>query len=333
MLGICFDRDFFYHPARRVEDERKMETVLYERWGQFGLGTDRVKDLPLVGATHLAAGFLVSEMLGCQVDYNECGPPQVHCADRAELAVDEEAAFASPAFRRFHDLTTELKSRYGWLAGDVNWSGVLNVAMDLRGQAALLDLADEPELTRAYFGQIAGVLERFVNLVEAETRTSSIAVNRSVRHRPGSVFLHSECSHTMLSVRHYEKFLLPVDVAWSRRHRPYGVHYCGPDAHRFAASFSKIPALDFLDAGWGSNLRLLRQQLPGTFLNIRLSPVEIVGQTPDQIRKVIRRLVADAGGPEWAGICCINMDGRVTDIQVAAIFEAANELRLEWQSA
>jgi hypothetical protein len=244
--------------------------------------------------------------------------------------VDVEAAFASPAFRRFHDLTTVLKSRYGWLAGDVNWSGVLNVAMDLRGQAALLDLADQPELTRTYFGQIAGVLERFVSLVEAETHSSSIAVNRSVRHQPGAVFLHSECTHTMLSARHYEKFLLPVDAAWSERHRPFGVHYCGPDAHRFAASFAKLPALDFLDAGWGSNLRVLRQHLPRTFLNIRLSPVEIIGQTPEQIGQVIRRLIADAGGPALTGICCINMDDRVSDAQVAAIFEAAAELRREW---
>ena len=31
--GICFDRDFFFHPARRVEDEQKMEKVLNDKWG------------------------------------------------------------------------------------------------------------------------------------------------------------------------------------------------------------------------------------------------------------------------------------------------------------
>ena len=33
--GITFDEDFFYHPAKRVESERKMEHVLYERWGEW----------------------------------------------------------------------------------------------------------------------------------------------------------------------------------------------------------------------------------------------------------------------------------------------------------
>jgi len=65
--GISFDEDYFFHPARRVEVERKMEQVLFGRWGQFGLGADRDKDLPVVGAVHLAAGFLVSEMLGCEL--------------------------------------------------------------------------------------------------------------------------------------------------------------------------------------------------------------------------------------------------------------------------
>ena len=34
--GITFDEDFFFHPARRVEAERKMEQTLHERWGRYG---------------------------------------------------------------------------------------------------------------------------------------------------------------------------------------------------------------------------------------------------------------------------------------------------------
>ena len=75
--GITFDEDFFYNPARRVEDERKMEKALYERWGKFGLGQDKDKNLPLVGPVHLAAGYLFPEMFGCKVEYKQDAPPQV----------------------------------------------------------------------------------------------------------------------------------------------------------------------------------------------------------------------------------------------------------------
>jgi hypothetical protein len=331
--GIDFDLDFFFHPSRRVEAERKMEQVAYERWGQFGQGGDRGTDIPALGAVHLAAGFLLSEMLGCDVEYRADGPPQVRPKGQETLTVDEEAAFASPGFKRLEKLADQLVTRFGYVAGDVNWGGILNVALDVRGQELLLDFSDQPDRVRVLYNQIARVIERFVNFVESRTGTSSISVNRVVLHRPGAVFLHSECTHTMVSTAHYEEFLMPFDAAWSRRHQPFGIHYCGPDPHRFAASFAKLPRLDFLDVGWGGDLRVLRQHLPRTFLNIRLSPVEIVHQTPEQIHATVRRLVLDAGNPALTGICCINMDQRVTDAQVAAIFAAAEELRRESQTA
>ena len=115
--GLTFDEDFFYHPAKRVEAERRMEQALYERWGEFGLGSERDKDLPQIGAVHLAAGFLLSEMLGCEVQYNADTPPQVLPANIDELCVDLEAAFQSPAYLRFQKLVDALKSQYGYLTG------------------------------------------------------------------------------------------------------------------------------------------------------------------------------------------------------------------------
>jgi hypothetical protein len=325
--GLCFDRDFFFHPLRRVEAERQMERVLFDRWGAYGLGKDRDRDVPLVGATHLAAGFLLSEMLGCHVEYCDNRPPTVHPAGRQELAIDEDAAFRSDAFRRFEKLTEALKLRHGYLAGDANWGGVLNLGMDLHGQMLLMDMIEQPEQVQNLFYQISGIIQRFVDLVERQTGSSSISVNRNVIHFSEPIFLHSECSHTMISVAHYEQFLLPIDQAWSERHRPFGIHYCGVDPHRFAASYAKIPHLDFLDVGWGGDLKQIRAALPHTFLNIRLSPAEIVRQTPAAIDATIRRLVADAGGPALAGVCCINIDKNVTDEQIAAIFQTAEELR------
>ncbi len=192
--GIDFDQDFFFHPRRRVEVERKMEQVAYDRWGRFGQGGDRNRDLPLLGAVHLAAGFLLSEMLGCEVEYRADAPPQVHPRGLDRLAVDEAAAYTSPAFRRLERLAEQLTASHGYVAGDVNWGGILNLALDLRGQDLLLDLSDQPDRVRAFFVQISRVIERFVGFVESQTGSSSISVNRTVRHRPGAVLLHSECT-------------------------------------------------------------------------------------------------------------------------------------------
>ncbi len=325
--GLSFDADFFYHPSRRVEAEAAMEKALYERWGRYGLGgTDSE---PQVGAVHLAAGFLVSEMLGCRVDYLEDGPPLVHPANVEQLAAPVADPFRTPAFKRFESLVESLGTRHGRIRGDVNWGGVLNIALDLRGQSIFTDVYDAPEESSAFFGSIAGVLDRFTSGIAAATGTTSVSVNRIVRHFDQPVFLHSECSHTMVSEAVYDEFLFSYDQAWSEAKRPFGIHYCGTDPHRFAAAFARLPRLDFLDLGWGGDVALLRKALPDTFFSIRLSPTEIGTMGAEEIRATVRRLAAASGDPKLTGFCCVNMDKKVKDETITALLSAVEELRTE----
>ncbi len=327
--GLVFDEDFFFHPAKRVEVERRMEQVLHERWGRYGLGADCHQDLPMIGAVHLAAGYLVSAMLGCAVEYVADGPPIVKPACRDHLNLSPETAFRSPPYKKLESLADALRARHGGLLGDVNWGGVLNVALDLRGQALFCDFLDRPNKVQQFLGGIRSVIEQLTAGMARLTGSTSISVNRLVRHFTEPVFLHSECSHTMISVQDYERFLMPFDVAWSSR-RPFGIHYCGSDPHRYAEAFSRLPHLDFLDVGWGGNVAELRRHLPNTFLNIRYSPVEIARQSPAEIRATVRRLVIESGNPWLTGVCCINMDQNVADAQISAIFEEVESLRAQY---
>lgn len=327
---ITFDPDFFYHPLKRVEVEQKKEKILYERWGKYGLGQEKDNVRPEIGAVHLAAGFLLSEMLGCEVQYSDGHPPVVLPAHQELIPVDEEKAFTSPAFQKVLQLAESLKDKYGYVSGDINWGGILNIAMDLRGENIFLDMMITPDETHAYFRSIAGVIERFTGYLQALTGTTSISVNRVVKHLEKPVLLHSECSHTMISEADYETFLLPYDIAWSQN-RPFGIHYCGNDPHRMAGSFAKVPQLDFLDVGWGGDVKMLREHLPDTFLNIRLSPVELAKQTESEIAETITRLVTDSRNPYLTGVCCINIDDTVSDEKVDAIFETVEELRNSYQ--
>lgn len=326
--GITFDRDFFYHPLKRVEVEQQKEKVLYDRWGRYGLGQHRKEVRPEIGAVHLAAGYLLSEMMGCQVNYFENHPPQVIPAHKELENVNVEKAFNSDAFKQVLTLADALKSKYGHIKGDINWGGILNIAMDLRGESIFLDMMMTPDEVKTYFASIAAVIAKFTSYLQTVTSSTSVSVNRIVQHLQKPVLLHSQCSHTMISAEDYEEFLLPYDIAWSQN-RPYGIHYCGPDPHRMAASFAKLPKLDFLDVGWGGDIKILREYLPDTFLNIRLSPVEIVHQTHDEIRETITRLVNDSCNPYLTGVCCINIDDSVSDDKIDTVFKTVEELRIE----
>ncbi len=328
-VGITFDEDFFYDPRRRVADEQTMERTLYDRFGDCGLGEHRAEERPEIGAVHLAAGYLLSEMLGCRIEYAADAAPQVICAHREGLELDEEAPFRSEAFKRLQRLIGALKAKYGYVTGDINWGGVLNLAIDLRGEEILTDMMIDPEGAQAYFEAIGRVVERFFNYIRSETGTTSVSVNRIARHFDEPVYIHSECSHTMISEADYEALLLPIDRCWSERYRPYGIHYCGRDPHRHAAQFAAIPNLSFLDLGWGGDVAALRAALPDTFFSLRLNPVEIEGYASDELREIIASRVAASGDLYNTGICCVNMDAAVSDERVREIFRIAAELRAQ----
>jgi len=327
--GITFDEDFFYHPLKRVEAERRMEKELYERFGEFGLGEDHDKDKPLIGAVHNAAGYIISEMLGCEIRYAGNQAPQVVCAKREDFSIAFENAMDTPPVKRLNKLIEALKSRYAYVCGDINWGGVLNVALDLRGDALLTDMMFYPEESKKYFQKIASVIENFVRFIYAQTGTSSISVNRIVKHLEPAIFVHSECTHTLISEDLYETLLLPVDRQWSETLHPFGIHYCGQDPHRYAGEFAKIPHLAFLDVGWGGDVKRLREKLPDTFFSIRLDPVTIQNTPDDQLEHTIRQLVNDSGDPMLTGICCINMDGNTEDAKIRTIYKTVGELRIK----
>jgi hypothetical protein len=329
-IGLTFDRDFFFHPARRVEDERKMEKLLYERWGRYGLGRDRDTNRPEQGAVHLASGYLLSEMMGCKVEYHEAAPPQVICRYMDEMDCrPAEGAFASDSFRAFSDMREKLKTKYGHVTGDVNWSGILNLAIDLRGPEIFEDMAGDHEKSEAFFNSIAAMIEKFTDGLQENANSTSVSVNRNVLHLDKPVLMHSECSLTMISEDMYREYILPHDLRWSQKSVPFGIHYCGSDPHRFASVFAEIPGLSFLDLGYGGDVALIRKYLLNTFLNIRLSPIKITRSGPAEVRETVIRLVGQSADYELTGICCINMDDTVKDENVDAIFEARKELLKE----
>ncbi len=327
--GIVFDEDFFYHPLRRVEDEKRMERELYDRFGSYGLGAEWKQDRPEIGAVYLAAGFLLSEMLGCEITYFPDTAPQVNCAHRDSFEIDEEAAFKGPAFKRLLSLIKALENKYGYVCGDINWGGILNLAIDLKGEAVLMDMILQPEACKKYFTSIARVVERFFSFIVSKTGSSSISVNRVLKHIQKQVYLHSECSHTMISEEDYENFLLPYDIEWSLRYRPYGIHYCGNDPHRHAGKFAEIPHLDFLDAGWGGDIPALRKALPDTFINVRLNPVDLNSYSNSELETMIETKVRESGDLLKTGVCCINMDDKTEDEKVHTIFRTVERLRRE----
>ena len=57
-------------------------------------------------------------------------------------------------FQELRQMIDKLKQRLSYVVGNINWQGVLNVALDLRGQETFLDLILHPERARVMMCQI-----------------------------------------------------------------------------------------------------------------------------------------------------------------------------------
>jgi uroporphyrinogen-III decarboxylase len=328
--GLDFRKPFHFDPEVRVESERRMRQALHDRFGDLGLGESAARPRPVVGPVHLAIGFVVQAMLGCQVRFAENAAPWVLCAELSDeqvWALEAPDLETAPPMAETIALMDALEARFGYLEGDIPWDGVQNVALDLRGQQLFLDYYDQPELVHHLFAVIAETIHRVAVYVQRRTGTTSVSLNRIVASIDPRLHLHSNCSVQMISRTTYETFLLPYECWLAERLRPYGIHHCGDNLEHVVAAYARVPGLAYVDVGWGSDVAACRQALPGACFSLRLSPARIRAQTPAQVRADVQHLLDGAGPLDRVALCCVAMDAGTPDDNVRAIFDAAARYR------
>jgi hypothetical protein len=320
--GISFDRRFYFDREARIANDLLMRQALYAR---FGLGEPDPQPRPMIGSQHIAGGFVVPALLGIEIRFadNEAPwPVPANLSRKHALALQAPDLAPTWPMRELIPQMDALQCEFGWVAGDLNTDGVLNTALQLRGQQLFVDMLEDVELAEHLFAVVAETQARVAECIRQRTGTCSVAVNRSILNVDPAIYVHANCAAQMVSSALFERLLLPHERLLARRLRPYGIHHCGNSTHLFAPLYAQIK-LRFLDVGWGSDVAQVRAALPHTFLNLRLSPLRMLHETAKVIRGDVEQLLAAAGGRANAGLCCINMDCGTPDENVRAVLEVA----------
>jgi len=328
---LSFDREFFYNPSRRVWQEQRMRQLLYERFGDVGLGQKDAPRRPIIGPILMGSGYIVQEILGCEVDYQKDGNPWVLPRSLSEaetwaLQAPEDIE-KSPPMKHLLTLMDSLEAEFGYLQGDVPLHSVVNVAIDLRGQNYFIDLIENPDLVRHLNTVIARTIYEVGRRVKDRTGHVAISINRTIASFDPGIYTIPNCSLQMISPRMYEQQLLEFDTWLGQQLPPLGFHHCGTNAHLFAPLYARAGAV-YLDVGWGSDIAACRAALPEAWLGLRLNPVKMLTATPDEAAADVE-MVLQAHGEPWprVGVCCINMDYGTPDEAVRAMFETVARYR------
>jgi uroporphyrinogen-III decarboxylase len=327
--GISFDGAFYLDPQRRIENDVLMRRVLYERFGELGMGEANPQPRPIIGSRHVAGGFIIPALLGAEIRFEKDAAPQplpVHL-DMAQIEGFEKPDFRTtwpmPELIRQMDA---LEAQWGYVMGALNTDGLLNAAYHFYGQDLFVDFYTAPDRVRKFLEIIGELIVDVALYMRERTGEVSIPVNRMVGHVDPRMFFHANCSVQMISPKSYREMQLPVEQEMAKRIRPYGIHHCGDNLHKIAPVYAELP-LAMVGVGWGSDVTVVREALPDTFLNLRLNPVRMLHASAQEIAADTRNLLANAGPLENTGICCINMDYGTPDENIFAMYEVVKEFR------
>ena len=327
-----FGPDFYFDPDTRVTAERRMNRILSERFPGLGISDDSDQDRPVIGPLHFACGYLIPSAFGCEVTFLPDAPPEVQTLNMSDdeimkLGVPDLTEI--PLVKKTIEMMDILENRFGYIEGDVGWDGLQNTALYLRGQELFIDYMTRPDLVDRLLTVIFETQVQFVDLIRNRTGTSSISINRDILKADPKLNVHSSCSLVMVSPEIYETYLLPFEKRLAERLPPYGIHHCGGGMEKKAKLFKEVEGLEYIDVGYGSDLRLCRKYLPGPIFSTRLSPVELEKMNPDEVIREAKKLVRAAGDYEKQVVCCVNMSHKVPDENIFAIGEAIDQLKKE----
>lgn len=329
--GIDFSQPFFDDPAYRMDCDVKMRKCLFDHFGDLGVGEKNPAPRPLLGTDLLAAGYLHSEILGCQIVCEPDNSPQVLSMG---LSADEISKIKAP------DLSTDpvwartqkqidwLLEKYGRVETYVNLMGVQNIAMDIMGQDLFLAYYTDEDEIRALLNEIYIISRDVGKRFRALSKDNSGGVTAIVRDVLPECFLISNCSVEMISNELYEDFLLSIDQKLAADFGCPGVHHCGKTMEHVVEGYAKIKGLAFAEVGAGSDLTAVRETLPDIHLNARYSPAKLMNETESEIHANVRKLYEN-GQAKKAGllsISCVGIDHNVSDENIRHFLKACRDL-------
>ena len=329
--NLTFDRDFFYDPKRRVWQEQKMRQLLYERFGDIGLGRKDAPPRPIIGPILIGTGYFIQEILGCKIRYGDDSNPWVISPELSEedawnLSAPEDIE-ATPTMRSLYTLMDALKDEFGYLEGDVPMHSVVNVALDLRGQNYFLDLIMRPDLAEHLHAVIARTIYEVGRRIKAVTGTVSLSICRITAGFKPELLTIPNCNLQMISPDHYRQFLKKHDIWLGERLSPFGIHHCGNNAHLFAKDYADTGAI-YMDVGCGSDIKACREAFMDRWLSLRLDPVKMLHSAAEEAKAATVALFEEHGPPfDRLAIQCANMDYGTPDEAIRAMFHTIAEYR------
>ena len=310
-LGITFSEKWHLNPEYRYETLVKMKEYLYEIYPsvpQFKIQKNGniEQTCATISGVH---GIMVIPMLyGIKPIYrNDCWPDSIpgQYMDKGQIGrLSRFNLQQNSAVRQLLEQMYFIEKKWGKVSGYLNYQGILNIAMKIRGNDILTDMYDDPEFVHHFFNHIACTILDMSKLIQSYQRRTGFDVD---------LLSLSNCTINMISPSLYEEFILPYDQMLSKEYPRFGIHTCNWNITPYVSALAKIGKIGYIDMGMMSELKKVREAFPYVRRAVLYSPVLLEEKNMEEIKEDIVR-VANELAP--CDIVLADIENTVDDAKV-----------------
>lgn len=323
-LGIDFSRRWHTDPQYRYDTLMEMKALLHEKFPSvenFCPHIENGVDYSCATLDGAYGAMLISAIYGLDVHYFKDNWPSTNTADH--LTKEQLAAMGpidldnNPAFQELMGQMDYIEGKWGKVSGYLNYQGVLNNALRLRGQEIFLDMFDDPDFVHHLFSHIADTMVRAAKRVQARQRASGFDVD---------LLSNSDCVINMISADMYEEFVLPYDIAISKEFQHFGIHTCNWNATPYIHKLKKIEKMGYIDMGMDTDMQEMRQVFPDARRACLYSPVKVEQLSMEEIEKDLRKIANDLGPCD---LVLADMETTIPDQRIQDVLDIADKISSE----
>ncbi len=174
----------------------------------------------------------------------------------------------------------------GRVYGFMNWQGVLNNALRLRGQDLFMDMLLNPDDTKNLLSVVCTTMIEAAKTVQEKQKNSGVGY---------TFFTVSNCLVNMLSQELYTEFILPFDKKISEAFETIGIHNCAWNANPYLNAYSNVPRVAYIDMGIESDMKKAKQLFPETRRALMYTPMDLANKPFIEIKKDMERIAENYG--------------------------------------
>ncbi|MBQ4354821.1 MAG: hypothetical protein IJC71_07990 [Clostridia bacterium] len=327
--GIEFDEKFWFDADYRLDADVKMRRTLYEYFGDFGIGEKNPEKRPILFSDLVACGFLYSQILGCEIEFSKNDAPVVLSANLSAEEIENlrlPDLDRHPIWQKVQKQIDDMLKEFGYIESAINLMGIQNIAMDLRGEDLLIDYYDDSDRNEKLFRLITDLSLDIGRRLYSVSPMVSGGVTSIVKQVCPDVYLTSNCSVTMISCEQYCDNLLEHDIRLAQAFPHFGIHHCGSNMENVIEGYLRVPNLNFLEIGAGSDLSAIAKAIGERDIIscIRYSPVTLRKDTYETIKEKTEEAIRAFGSDRKLCFSCVGIDA---DMETSKVREYLSVFR------